>query len=388
MKGCEHRHPGTRMAKRVLLGVAFAVAFPGLSQAVLAHPHDEPPSREPRELAPHFQVDPYWPRLPGNWILGQVAGIAVDRDDHIWIIQRPGTLDESEKGAVLNPPRSMCCTPAPPVMEFDSDGNFIQGWGGPDYAPTIDGVNQWPSSEHGIYVDAKRNVWIAGNAGDDHVVLKFTEDGRFLMRIGLRGKTGGDHSPEFLGRPADVWVDTDRNEVYISDGYQNHRVIVFDSETGAFKRLWGANAMPPGDPTVKPQFGNPVHCVVGGPDGLIYVCDRVNNRIQVFRNEADGRVSFVREFYIARGTLGNGAVWDLDFSPDGEWMYVVDGENERVWILQRRTGRVVSWFGRGGHYAGQFIWVHNIAVDSRGNIYTAEVHHGKRAQKFVYVGMR
>lgn len=351
----------------------------------LAHPHDDEPETGPP--APRFQVDPYWPKLPGNWILGQVAGIAVDRMDHIWIVQRPGSLDESERGAVLNPPRSLCCTPAPPVMEFDADGHYIQGWGGPEYAPEIDGVNQWPTNEHGIYVDAKRNVWIAGNGADNHVVLKFTADGEFLMQIGRRGVTGGDHDTEHLGHPADIWVDTEKNEVYISDGYTNHRVIVYDSETGEFKRYWGADALPPGDPTVR-QFGNPVHCVVGGPDGLIYVCDRVNNRIQVFRNEPDGRVSFVREFYIADKTLGNGAVWDLDFSPDGTYMYVADGENQRVWIVRRTTGKIESWFGRGGHYAGQFTWVHNIAVDSRGNIYTAEVHHGKRAQKFVYVGWR
>lgn len=325
--------------------------------------------------APRFEVDPSWPKpLPNNWLLGQAAGVAVDGHDHVWVIQRPKTLTEDERGATLTPPRSLCCAPAPPVMEFDTEGHLLQAWGGPGAGYT------WPDNEHGIFVDHRDQVWIAGNGAKDGQILKFRRDGKFLMKIGEPGVVGNDADTRRLNRPANMVVDPATNELFVADGYGNHRVIVFDADTGGYKRHWGANGRPPGDPNVKP-FANPVHCVRLARDGLLYVCDRKNNRIQVFRK--NGR--FVREFVVAPETRGNGSTWDVDLSPDRlqTFLFSADGENNRVWMLLRDSGRILGALGRNGRQAGQFHWVHNLAVDSKGNIYTTEVDTGKRAQKFV-----
>lgn len=327
-----------------------------------------------------FEVDAHWPRLPAGWILGQVAGIAVDANDHVWIVQRPGSLEQSERGAVLDPPQSLCCTPAPPVIEFDAAGNVVRAWGGPEAAPEIDGLNQWPASEHGIFIDHEANVWLGGNGEDDHVVLKFSPEGKFLMQIGRRGRTGGNLSHDLLGRPADIWVDPASGEVYVADGYGNHRVIVFDG-AGKFLRLWGADGLAPGDPAAATPYGHPVHCVLGARDGLIYVCDRAHNRVQIFRRGASPEL--VGEFILAAATRGNGSTFDLALGPGQSRLFVADGENQRVWIMDLESTEILDWFGRGGHFPGQFSWVHSIAVDSSGNVYTAEVFHGKRVQKFV-----
>jgi DNA-binding beta-propeller fold protein YncE len=335
--------------------------------------------RSGEPLAPRFVVDPFWPRpLPNRWLVGEVAGVAVDRRDHVWIVQRPRTLTPDERGAALTPPRSGCCLPAPPVLEFDAAGNLVQAWGGP--GPGYD----WPASEHGIFVDHQDHVWIGGNDARDHHVLKFTRTGRFVLQIGQPGAGTGDRDTRHLRRPADARVDPATNELYVADGYGNHRVIVFDAATGAYKRHWGANGRPPGTPGVKP-FGTPVHCVRIARDGLVYVCDRRNNRIQVFRRDG----TFVREMAVAPDTRGNGAVWDLDFSADPAqtFLFAADGENNHVWLLQRDTGRILSRFGRSGRHAGDFHWVHNLAVDSKGNVYTAEVETGRRVQKFVNQGL-
>jgi DNA-binding beta-propeller fold protein YncE len=263
-------------------------------------------------------------------------------------------------------------------MEFDAEGNLLQAWGGPGSG------YDWPANEHGIYVDPQGNVWLAGNGEKDAQILKFTRDGRFLMQIGKPGASKGDADTTNLNRPADVRLDPATNELFVADGYGNHRVIVFDAGTGAYKRHWGANGRPHGDASVK-QFQNPVHCIRIARDGLVYVCDRRNNRIQVFRKDG----AFVREIQVAVSTLGNGSVWDLDFSHDlGQtYLYAADGENNHVWLLLREDGRLLSKFARSGRYAGQLHWVHNMAVDSRGNIYTTEVDNAKRVQKFVYQGL-
>ena len=337
-----------------------------------------------RGETPGFQVDPFWPKaLPNNWIRGQVAGVAVDAQDHVWIIQRPRTLTDDEKGATLTPPRSRCCVPAPPVIEFTAEGEVVQGWGGPGAG------YEWPANEHGIYIDPKGFVWIGGNGPEDGQILKFTRDGKFVLQIGHEGPSKGSNDPTQLGRPADTNVDPVANEVYVADGYGNHRVIVFDADTGAYKRHWGAYGKPPTDEKTPPydpaapvaqQFGNPVHCVKLAKDGLLYVCDRINNRIQVFHKDG----SFVTEYFYVKQTLGNGGVWDLAFWPDAQQTYLfnADGENNEVRVLKRADGTVLGAFGRSGRQAGQFHWVHNLAVDSKGDIYTTEVDNGKRVQKF------
>ncbi len=372
-------------------------------------PDEASAERHGVKVVPRFVVDPFWPKpLPNKWLVGQVGGIAVDSHDHIWIIQRSRTLTVDEAGAAQTPPRSECCKPAPAVMEFDREGNLIQAWGGPadpGFLETrcVEPACQWPQGEHGIFVDHLDNVWIAGNGGPadnpDAMVLKFSRDGTFLLQIGERGHVGGSNDTggaangtPLLGRPADVEVDPVTNEAYIADGYQNHRVLVVDAATGRYRRHWGAYGNVPSDADLGPyvpgqrpsQFRNPVHCVRIADDGLVYVCDRVNDRIQVFRKNG----TFVTEYFVATDTLGNGSTWDVDLSADRRqtYLYNPDGENNHVWILERLTGTILGNFGRNGRQAGQFHWVHNLAVDSKGNIYTAEVDTGKRAQKFRFVG--
>ncbi len=250
------------------------------------------PTAAPSDAPPDLRVDATWPkRLPNRWLLGQVAGVATDADDHVWVLQRPGSLTDDERGATFDPPLSDCCAPAPPVLEFDGDGNLLRSWGG--RGPGYD----WPQNEHGIHVDAAGYVWISGNGENDGQLLKFTRDGRFLMQIGKVGPQTGNRDTSRLGQAAGIEVDLPANEVYVADGYYNQRVIVFDATTGAFKRMWGAygrrrstrsrTCAAPRPPTATQleTFGNPVHCVRLAHDGLVYVCDRLNNRVQVFHKD-------------------------------------------------------------------------------------------------------
>lgn len=331
-----------------------------------------------------FKVNPYWPKpLPNKWILGQVSGVAVDAKDHVWIIQRPGSVTKEEAAAVQSPPLGECCVPAPSVMEFDPEGNLVQAWG------ALDSTQHWMQSEHGIFVDAEGNVWVGSNGVNDQVVLKLSKQGKVLLQIGTWGQTKGSNHTQLLGRPADIAVDIPANEVYIADGYANRRIIVFDATTGGYKRHWGAYGKPPTDLPLQPfdpsaspsaSFGNPVHSVVLSSDGFVYVADRTNNRIQVF--EKNG--AFVKEAFVARTTLSMGAAWDIELSRDlpQTYLYLADGVNKKVWILDRASLQIAGSLGRGGKQAGQFGWIHNIAMDSKGNLYTTEVETGKRVQKF------
>jgi DNA-binding beta-propeller fold protein YncE len=362
----------------VLHGVLAAAATLAVASPALA----QQPARA--DAAPRFQPEPFWPKpLPENWILGQVSGIAVDGNDHVWIVHRPGTLLDDEKGAMQNPPATKCCTAAPPVLKFDADGNLLASWGGPGAG------FDWPKSEHGIHVDKDGNVWLAGNSREDHQILKFSADGKFLLQIGKAGSTGGSNSTTQLGSPAHMITDEAAGELFVADGYGNKRVVVFDSKTGAYKRHWGAYGSQPSDDKLPPynpaaplsrQFSNPVHCVRLSNDGLVYVCDRANDRIQVFRKDG----TFVKEFRVEPQTLQNGSVWDLVVSEDREqkFIFMADGANGQIVTLAREDGSVITAWGRHGRQPGQFKWVHNIAVDSKGNIYTAEVGFGRRAQKF------
>ncbi|HCK33992.1 MAG TPA: hypothetical protein DHW20_02360, partial [Gemmatimonadetes bacterium] len=252
----------------------------------------------------------------------------------------------------------------------------------------------WPSSNHGITVDHMDNVWIGGNGPDDGHILKFTRDGNFLLQLGRPGIGTGSNDPENFGRVAEVSIDLGGDEVFVADGYGNRRVAVLDIETGALKRYWGAYGNRPDDAPVPPyrpedppaqQFRSPVHCAEISDDDFVYVCDRASNRIQVF--ERDG--TFVREAFVATETLGSGSAWDLAFSRDPEqrFLYLADGSNKKVHILDRETLEVLTTFGDGGRQPGQFIGVHSIATDSEGNIYTTETYEGKRLQKFVFRGL-
>ena len=335
------------------------------------------------DVTPRFRVDPFWGRdLPDDWILGQVAGVAVDAQDHVWIVHRPGTLDSRQRGE-----EGMCCVPAPPVIEFASDGSVLRSWGGPG-----EGF-EWPDNEHGIYVDYENHVWVGGNGPEDAQILKFSADGEFLLQIGRSGQSDGSNDTEDLGRPAGVDVDPETNEVYVADGYGNRRVIVFDAETGEYRRHWGAYGDRPDDlelpaynPEAEPirQFRSPVHDITISDDGLVYVADRTNNRIQVYQKDGE----FVREAFVRPDTLGSGSVSGVTLSVDADqrWLFVPDGTNNVVWILDRMSLEVVDHFGRLGKNAGQFYILHNLAIDSRGNLYTTEVNVGQRFQKFDRVG--
>jgi len=337
-----------------------------------------PLTTTPSEI-PQFRVDAFWARdLPNDWILGQVSGVSVDDRDHVWIVHRPRTLDDRQRGK-----HGMCCVPAPPVIEFDPDGNVVQAWGGPG------SEFEWPESEHGIHIDQQGNVWIGGNGPNDSHVLKFTRDGNFILQIGRSGQSSGSNDLENLGRPASMEVDPAANEIYIADGYGNRRIIVYDSETGEYKRHWGAYGdrpddtdLPPYDPATGPirHFRSPVHGVTIANDGLVYVADRTNNRLQVFQKTGQ----FVTEDFVRTATLGSGSVSGVTLSEDVEqrWLFVPDGTNNVVWILDRESLNVVSRFGRLGKSAGHFYRLHNLDVDSRGNIYTTEVNVGQRLQKF------
>ena len=362
-----------------------------LALAALAAACAQTPSTTTAQT-PSFRVDPAWPKpLPEEngvqLVVGQVAGIAVDdRNSHVWIIHRPSTLLADEWNAKEGRPVThRCCKSLPPVAEFDAQGNYLRGWTG-------SGGGQWPKSEHGIYVDPEGNVWIAGNGDEDNQILKFTPDGKFLMQIGRAGKSEGSNSRAQLGRPAHMMMDPKAQELYVADGYGNKRVAVFDARTGEYKRHWGAYgaapsddkqaAYDPGQPPSK-QFGNPVHCVRLSNDGKVYVCDRVNNRVQVF--EPGGK--FIAEYRVEPLTRANGSVWDMVLSHDAaqKYLYVADGANGRVYVLNRADGSLVSSFGRTGHMAGEFKWVHNMAIDREGNLYTSEVGFGRRIQKFALV---
>jgi DNA-binding beta-propeller fold protein YncE len=364
--------------------VMFGIGQTVLGGAAIA-PHEKAATG-----VPGFEVDPFWPKrpLPNNYILGELGGVYVDSQDHVWIISRPKTLTDDQKGASLNPPTSDCCIPAPPVIEFDSLGNYIQGWGGP--GPGY----EWPDNEHGIYVDYEGDVWVGGNTiGKDDQILKFTNNGKFLLQIGHEGKSQGSSDIENLNRPTQVVVYQKTNEVFVADGYQNRRVIVFDADTGKFKRMWGAYGNRPDDSAPRmrsydgaaPQQFNLVHGISISRDDLVYVSDRINNRIQVFT--PDGK--FVKEGFVARRTLDTrGTAFGLAFSPDKEqkFIYVADGANDKIRILDRNSLETIGSFGRGGEYAGQWHWLHSIAIDSKGNLYTGE-SRGNRVQKFVFKGI-
>ena len=362
---------------------------------------------------PRFEVDASWPQLPNNWVLGQVPGIAVDRRDHVWILHRPRTVPEEQRTRA-----------APAVLEFDAKGKFVAAWGGPGTG------FEWPDSEHGISVDQKDNVWIGGSSPtsnsltrrSDDMLLKFTNKGKFLLQIGGSDKSGGNKDTASVNKPADAYVYAKTNEVFVADGYGNRRVIVFDAATGAFKRMWGAFGNAPvdtpaargaGAPAAPPragggppagaapgagrgpapleiegpgpqQFGSPVHSVKISNDGLLYVADRSNRRVQVF--DPDG--TYKTQMFVNRAGPSSNSVAGIAFSPDRDqrFMYLADYGNSRIVIVERKSLEVLYQFGNLGEKPGEFRGPHHLAVDSKGNIYTAEVSPGNRAQRFVYKG--
>jgi DNA-binding beta-propeller fold protein YncE len=340
-------------------------------------------------LAPQMVVDPFWPQpLPNKWILGATIGIAVDSRDHIYIVHRNQDNNFATQEIGLDNGVAECCTAAPPIIEFDPAGNVVNAWGGPGEGYT------WPDSNHGLEIAPNGNIWIGGNGGADSHILVFSAGGDFVREIGLPGEPVDSNSTTHFNKVAEIAIDPAANEAYIADGYGNKRVAVLDVATGAFKRYWGAYGNRPDDAGIfydpdeplPQQFVGPVHCAEPSNDGLIYVCDRGADRIQVFR--PDG--TFVKEAQVARNTRGAGAVWDIAFSRDAdqEFIFLADGSNFKVHILDRDSLEKLAEFGDGGRQPGLFYGTHSIVSDSKGNIYTTETYEGKRVQKFVFQGLR
>ena len=362
--------------------------------------------------APKVEVDPLWPKpfpVAKHWILGSVTGVTVDAQDRIWVVHRGvDSLQNNEKGPTLEPWASSCCFAAPQILAFDTTGNLVGTW---DVAAAKG--YEWPHDPSGIAVDKAGNVYVgsglaptalpagrgrgpapegaapgaargrgdaAGARGDaaaagrgdaapqgrgrgaaappppGTVVLKFDKTGKYLSTI------------RDLDRPLGIAVDDAANEVYVADDGHG-RIAVFDGGSGSLKREWKANGEP----------FKTIACVKIAKDGMVYVCDRQNNRIQVFQK--DGK--FVKEAFVSKTTTGDGAVWDVAFSPDQRLLYVADGHDKKVWILDRSSLETIGSFGQGGRYPGEFYGVGSVAVDSKGNVYTGETYEGKRVQKFV-----
>ena len=374
-----------------LVAVAFVILCAACTAGSAGEPMDmaSDPAVSDGSMAPIFEVDPLWPKpLPNHWLLGSTIGVAADSRDHIWIIHR-GNLANNEIPAALDPPiAEECCFAAPPVLEFDAEGNLVGSWGGPGAG------YDWPTSNHGIVVDHMDNVWIGGNGAGDSHVLKFSRAGDFLLQVGESGHDVDSNAENHFSRVAKVTFDAEANEMYLADGYGNKRVAVVDATTGDLKRFWGAYGNVPNDddlgaynPSAPPsqQFRNPVHCADPTDDGFVYVCDRPGDRIQVFQKDG----TYVDEIIVAGSTLGSGSAWDVAFSPDPDqsFIYMTDGVNEKVHVIRREGLEYLYNFGDGGRTPGQFYGAHSIATDSRGNIFVTETYEGKRVQKFVYKGM-
>ena len=393
-------------SRNLWIGGGFAAVLLALATGEAVMDRTAAAQAQGAVMAPRFEVDPLWPKpLPNHWVLGSAIGVWVDTDDHVWIIHRSSaTLNRNEKQ--LETGDGECCAGAPPVLEFDQAGNLLRHWGGP--GPGY----EWPDSNHGIFIDYKGNVWIGGNGPSDSAILKFTKDGKFILQSGHKGARraanaaagvgegqvagyqGNSNDPVSFGRVAKIWVDPVANEAYVADGYLNKRVAVLDADTGQMKRWWGAygnrpddTPLPAYDPSAPPtqQFHNPVHCADMSVDRVIYVCDRVGDRLQLFTPEG----KFIKEAFFETNTKNAGSVWDIAFSKDPQqrFIFMADGVNERVKIIDRQSLKELTSFGDGGRLPGEFYGVHSIAIDSKGNLYTTETYEGKRVQRFLYKGM-
>jgi hypothetical protein len=405
-------------SRKFLTGAACAALVAGLAAAPVLLDRSAAHAQAAGDvMVPWFEVDPYWPKpLPNHWILAMTIGLDVDKKDNVWVFHRPQTLEQKESYATRN--EADCCTAAPDVLEFDPAGNLIKHWGRDQVRGN---GHDWPSSNHGITVGPDGNVWLGGNGAyqplpppgsaeqfaraaaappapyaggevpqyHDSFIVKFTPDGKYLGQIGKANGSKGSLDTENVRGVAQIRFLG--NEMILADGYGNKRVSVWDATTLKFKRMWGAYGKKPDDAPIphydvnSPQFGNPVHCAQPSNDGLIYVCDRTNNRIQVFKTDG----TYLRQHILKPDTKGDGSAWEIAFSrdPQQKFMYVSDGANATVHVFDRQSMKELYWFGGGGRQPGQFYAVHSIVTNTKGDIYTTETYRGQRVQKFNYKGM-
>ena len=382
----------------VVLATAAIVGARGIGQSAHA---------QGGRQVPLFQVEPGFFKIPNNWLTGQGSAVGVDKHDNVWIIHRPRYIPAEKRSQA-----------APAVLQFDSAGKFLQAWGGPS------DQYDWPDQEHSVYPDPDDNIWISGSArpalagpGDrvlrsDNMLLKFDTKGKLIMQIGKRDTSTGDNDTKNVYSATDLYVGPNSNEIFVSDGYINKRVIVFDKNTGAFKRMWGAfgnvpmdspdmlkNARTPPAPRPAPapgaapraaapappcctdpgpqQFVGAVHGIKVSSDGFVYVADRSANRVQVFTVEGK-----YQKQLLVHGPAG------IALSPDAaqQFLYVVDMGGSKIVVVDRKSLDVLYQFGSRGSAPGQFEGVHMIAIDSKGNLYTAEAEPGNRYQKFLFKG--
>ncbi|MEO6718195.1 MAG: hypothetical protein ABIM50_13235 [Novosphingobium sp.] len=329
---------------------------------------------KPGLAPPRYVADPVPPvRLPPGRTTGSITGVAVTPDGHIWMLHIASNMAWGPPGQSDDPKDRLGA-----VVEFDAAGNYLQDWGGPDHLPRVDGLPQWPKQEETIAFDDEDTVWVFGaNTSYDHAVQRFTRDGKLLLRIGRFGETGGNESRTLLGCPTDAWHDVARREVYVTDGYVNHRVAVFNSDTGEFIRSFGAyGKKPDGDLPVAERFNNPVHAVSVGPDGLMYISDRKNDRLQVF--DAVGRAApvFVRELDFKHPSPF-GTVFNLAFTPDGKFLLVNDGTNSRIWIVDLAAWQCVGHvMAPDGVIGDMLLTLHKFCTDAQGNLLLARTSRG------------
>ena len=411
----------------LLIGTAFAalVAGLGLAPSMIGHTGSAQAQGASDPMVPRFEVDPFWPKpYPNHWVIGNVIGLDADKQDNIWIVHRPGTLENQESRLTRN--ESECCTAAPDVLAFNPAGNVIHSWGRDDAAKTVPS-HDWPSSNHGVTVAPDGTVWIGANgpaqpapyapgsaeqfaprrgpaaapadesAGGggvarwhDSFMLHFTVDGKFISEIGSANGSKGSLDTNNVRGVAQIRFLPDGTLV-AADGYGNHRVSEWDPKTGKNIRIWGAYGKPPSDDPIphynpdSPQFGNPVHCAEPSLDQVLYVCDRTNDRIQTFK--FDG--TYINQYVVSPNTKGEGSTWEIAFSkdPQEKFLYLSDGASELIHVFDRASMKELYRFGGGGRMPGLFYAVHSIVTDSKGNIFTTETYRGQRVQKFIYKGL-
>jgi hypothetical protein len=360
---------------------ALSAALLGVSVLAASSPrlalHAQTTAAAQRPL-PVFEVDRSWPSLPATMKVGDASSFAVDAQDRVWLLHRPRTLKPEDAAAA-----------APPVVVFDQAGKVVKAWGG-------DGAGyEWPQREHGIHIDHNGFVWLGGNycpadaqakvRTSDDQILKFTADGKFVLQIGHAGQSSGNADQRNLHRPADQWVNPRTNELFVADGYGNHRVAVFDAETGRFKRSWGAFGRPPADDDhcalapPQPLTGEGpgqfsiVHAVRVANDGTVYVADREHRRVQTFTSEG----KFLKQLIKADTTFAR----DLALSPGADQPFLYVGNGDDIQIVDRKTLEIVGAIKVPGQIGGG----HHLATDSKGNLYIAQT--GAGMQKLAFKGM-